>query len=260
MLDILRARLAQKHRTFKYPQGPLPELSDRFLGRPVISGPCPDSCDACLCACPVNAVSRGGDGGLMLDTGRCVFCGACAEACSRRFISFTRNHQLAAARREDLVIRAGSENRADALSALAKKYFSRSLKLRQVSAGGCNACEADVNVLGTPAWDMGRFGIGFVASPRHADGILVTGPVSANMALALQKTYEALPEPRVVIACGSCAISGGPFAGHAEVNGGTDGLLPVDLYIPGCPPHPLTALDGLLRFLGRSAPDFGEGP
>ncbi|MBI5844493.1 MAG: NADH-quinone oxidoreductase subunit NuoB [Deltaproteobacteria bacterium] len=258
MLDILRARLAQKHRTFKYPKGPLPALPDMFQGRPVINGPCPDKCDICLSACPVNAIGRRKDGGVTIDTGRCLFCGACSGACPHKSIVFTRNHQLAAARREDLVIAEGSQKSADAVSVMAKKYFSRSLKLRQVSAGGCNACEADVNVLGTPAWDMGRFGIQFVASPRHADGLLVTGPVTANMALALQKTYEALPEPRVVIACGSCAISGGPFADHPEANNGAGSLLPVDLYIPGCPPHPLTALDGLLRFLGRTAPGFGE--
>jgi Ni,Fe-hydrogenase III small subunit len=120
-----------------------------------------------------------------------------------------------------------------------------------VSAGGCNACEADTNVLGTPVFDLGRFGIQFVASPRHADGLLITGPVSQNMELALRKTYDAVPSPRIVIAVGACAISGGAFAGNPEVCDGVRGVVPVDLYIPGCPPHPWTILDGMLRLLGR---------
>ena len=129
--------------------------------------------------------------------------------------------------------------------------FGRSLKLRQVSAGGCNGCEADVNVLNTVVFDLGRFGIQFVASPRHADGLLITGPVTQNMESALRKTYEAVPSPKLVIAVGACAISGGPYIGHAEQRNGADSVVPVDLYIPGCPPHPITILDGLLRLLGR---------
>ena len=131
------------------------------------------------------------------------------------------------------------------------KIFGRSLKLRQVSAGGCNACEADVNVLGTIGWDLGRFGIQFVASPRHADGLLITGPVTQNMELALKKTYDAVADPKIVIAVGACAVSGGPYIGHPEVHNGAETILPVDLFVPGCPPHPLTILDGLLRLLGR---------
>jgi Ni,Fe-hydrogenase III small subunit len=106
-------------------------------------------------------------------------------------------------------------------------------------------------VLNTLAWDLGRFGIQFVASPRHADGLLITGPVSKNMELALKKTYDAVPEPKIVIAVGGCAICGGPYIDHQQVKDGADAVVPVDLYIPGCPPHPLTILDGLLRFLGR---------
>ena len=160
---------------------------------------------------------------------------------------------MAVCRREDLILTEADPTLklAESMSKEMKRLFGRSLKLRQVSAGGCNACEADVNVLGTIGWDLGRFGIDFVASPRHADGLLVTGPVTKNMALALQKTYDAVPEPKLVIAVGACALSGGLYQRHEENMGGVEGVLPVDLFIPGCPPHPLTILDGLLRFIGR---------
>ena len=158
--------------------------------------------------------------------------------------------RLAARKREDLVVRKEA-SLAESLDGKALRLFGRSLKLRQVSAGGCNACEADVNVLNTVVYDLGRFGVQFVASPRHADGLLITGPVTQNMKSALLKTYEAVPSPKIVIAVGACAISGGPYAGHAEQQDGVNPLLPVDLYIPGCPPHPLTILDGVLRLLGK---------
>lgn len=158
---------------------------------------------------------------------------------------------MAARERGDLLCSEGEYRLARALDGKARRLFGRSLKLRQVSAGGCNGCESDMNVLGTVVFDMGRFGIQFVASPRHADGLLITGPVTANMRLALRKTYEALPPPKLVIAAGACAISGGPYIGRPEVHNGATELLPVDLFIPGCPPHPMTTLDGLLRLLGR---------
>ena len=166
-------------------------------------------------------------------------------------IRFTQDHRLATGRREDLLSDGRALKLAKALEAKSRRLFGHSLKLRQVSAAGCNACEADLNVLGTVVFDVGRFGIQFVASPRHADGIVVTGPVSENMRTALLETYAAVPAPKLVIAVGACAISGGPYIDHPEAHNGCTTLLPVDLFIPGCPPHPITILDGLLRLLGR---------
>jgi Ni,Fe-hydrogenase III small subunit/Pyruvate/2-oxoacid:ferredoxin oxidoreductase delta subunit len=250
MWKIIVERLRQGHRTGKYPvQDPV--LPDRFRGRPQLKSElCPSDCRQCVARCPYGALSRE-NGLLQLDMGLCLFCGECASACPHGALDFSRDWRLAARRREELVVDGGEVVLAAALDKQMLKLFGRSLKLRQVSAGGCNACEADLNVLGTLAFDLGRFGIQFVASPRHADGILVTGPVTENMKSALLDTYAAVPEPKLVIASGACAIGGGPFRDSPEANNGIGDLLPVDLYIPGCPPHPYTALDGLLRLLGR---------
>jgi Ni,Fe-hydrogenase III small subunit/formate hydrogenlyase subunit 6/NADH:ubiquinone oxidoreductase subunit I len=253
MFDVLMARWKQGHRTMRYPAAPPPELPERFVGRPLLEpARCPGNCRQCVAACPSGAVRLDASGrNPELDLGRCLFCRQCERACAAGAIKFTRDHRLAASRRADLLVRDATHRAAVELDAVSRRLFGRSLRLRQVSAGGCNACEADTNVLGTVAWDLGRFGIQFVASPRHADGLLVTGPVTENMRQALQKTYEAVPSPKLVIALGACAISGGPYCDHPEVHNGVTSLLPVNLFIPGCPPHPLTILEGFLSLLGR---------
>jgi Ni,Fe-hydrogenase III small subunit/formate hydrogenlyase subunit 6/NADH:ubiquinone oxidoreductase subunit I len=254
MLRILLARLRQGHRTLPFP-GELPALPDRFRGHPVLDPTrCPDGCRECIEACPTDALALDQDG-LGLNLGRCLFCPECTSACPTGAIAFTTGHRMAARHRDDLIVRLGMRERAQALDERMLRLFRRSLKLRQVSAGGCNGCESDVNVLGTIVFDLGRFGIQYVASPRHADGLLVTGPVTDNMKLALEKAYQAVPPPKIVIAVGACAISGGPYAGHDEVGDGAESVVPVDLYIPGCPPHPLTILDGLLSMLDRIGPE-----
>lgn len=264
VFDQLLHRLKRGCETMTYPHGLAPALPDRHGGAlRVDAAKCATGCSDCVPVCPTAAITRPGPRGVSLDLGRCLFCSACVNVCPSGAITHTGDHRMAVRSLADLVLGERGREELRLASALEEKrlrLFGRSLRLRQVSAGGDGTEEADLNVLGTIGWDLGRFGIQFVASPRHADGLVVTGPVSRNMELALRKTWDAMPAPKLVIAVGTSAISGGPFAGEPAVLGGVAAVLPVDLYIPGWPPHPLTILDGLLRLLGRLEQDRAPAP
>ena len=212
---------------------------------------------------------------MTLDLSKCTFCGLCAEADAA--IRMTSACELATRRKADLVTTARYELGADGgqgklianrqspiadqatsldaigaeLKARIDKVLGRSLHIREVDAGSCNGCELEIAGLNSPVYDIERFGIHFVASPRHADMLLVTGPVSRNMELALRKTYAATPEPRLVVAVGACGCSGGIFGQNYATLGGVDKVIPVDVYIPGCPPNPHALLHGILTATGR---------
>jgi len=251
MLEFLRARLKQGTRTSPFPRGQA-EFPDRFRGRPTFdAATCNGTCRGCTGGGPSALLGRAADGRARLDVGACLFAPEEATACDNGALTFTQDYRLASGSRAGLVSPEGEVELARALDARMRRLFGRSLRLRSVAAGSCNGCEAELVALGNVVFDLARFGVQFVASPRHADGLVITGAVSQNMRSALYRTWEATPEPRLMIAVGACAINGGPFRGSAEVSDGVPEGIPVDLWVPGCPPHPLTVLDGVLRLLGR---------
>lgn len=218
-----------------------------FRGKPGIdSARCPDGCVACVDACPTSAISSQP---LTIDLGACVFCPLCVEACPEGAITYTNNYKMAATSRDGLLLSEDHDIAPEACSREIRRLFGRSLKLRSVSAGGCNGCELELNALANVNFDMGRFGVEFVASPRHADGIVISGTTTVAMAHALEATYEAVPKPKLIILFGACAISGGIFHGSDQLSREFIEKHEVDLYIPGCPPHPLTFIHGLLQYL-----------
>lgn len=224
-----------------------------FRGKPLIGdAACADGCAtsgaACQAICPSDAI---GTGPLRIDLGRCVLCGDCAAACPSAKIDFSNDFRLASTERDALTVSAAQPDIDPVrVSAELHRRYGRSLKLRSVSAGGCNGCEMELNAVGNVNFDFGRYGVDFVASPRHADALVLTGPITRNMAPALQTCWDAMPEPKLLIAVGACAISGGVFADCAGVDRRFLETVKPSLYIPGCPTHPLAFIAGVMALLG----------
>ncbi len=221
-----------------------------FRGRPVISTLNVDEAEL-VEICPTNAISGNP---LSIDLGRCVFCGECALAYPDK-IKFTTDYKIATNDRQKLIIAEGKDEPVDLNPELIRKeissYFSGSLKLRQVCAGGDGSCEMELNACSNVNFDMGRFGIEFVASPRHADGVVITGPITSNMAQPLQICYDAIPEPKIIILAGTDAISGGIFEGSPALDRDFLRKYKIDLYVPGNPIHPLTFINGVLQLIRK---------
>lgn len=249
MFDTLKSRIYQGQQFIKdIPNAP---MRKQFRGLPLLCNNKCDECKQCLEVCPTGALKLNP---LTIDMGKCTFCGACKNICKTGAIDFSNFYKLAATDRDNLVItEAITKEDYEKIAVETKKeitsMFSRSLKLRQVSTAGCNGCEMELNACSNANFDMGRFGIDFVASPRHADGIVITGPISENMAFALENCYNSVPNPKLVILCGACAISGGVFQSSTKLNREFLEKYPIDLYIPGCPVHPLTFINGVLSYI-----------
>jgi Ni,Fe-hydrogenase III small subunit/ferredoxin len=254
MLKAIKVRISQGRQYVPDLRAAVPK---GFRGLPVLQGdPCPEGCRACLDVCPTSAITLAP---LRLDLGRCLFCNECALACPETRIEFTGEHRMASGSREALVLQEGRAGRPGlAVASALADLFGRSLRLRSVSSGGCNGCELELNALGNVNFDLGRYGIEFVASPRHADGLVLTGPLTANMREALELAWEGMPAPKFVIAVGACAISGGPYAGSTVLDREFLGRQVPVLFVPGCPPHPLSIINGILDLLGVELP-AGEG-
>jgi Ni,Fe-hydrogenase III small subunit len=219
-----------------------------FRGRPVISNIRVDESELAD-LCPTKAISVKP---VSIDLGRCTFCGECARQFPEK-INFTKDYKLSSNIRERLIITEGYDQEIslypDLIRHEIKRFFGKSLKLRQVSAGGDNSCEMELNAANNVQFDMSRFGIEFVASPRHADGIVITGPITVNMAEPLDLCYKAVPDPKIIVLAGTDAISGGIFEGSPALDRSFLGHYKIDLYIPGNPVHPLTFINGILSLI-----------
>lgn len=248
MFNLLKARIHHGYQAIPDPLNAA--IHPSFPGLPTILRACSEDFSAAGSLCPTGAI-----GDNSLDLGKCVFCGECTRSFPATF-AFNPNFRMASSRRESLIIRWDTQSNtctapAVEVNAALKKLCIRSFALRNVSAGGCNACELELGASSNVNFDMGRYGIEVVASPRHADALILTGPVSKNMEQALVKTWEAIPEPKVLILCGACAISGGSFVKSDAISRDWLQTMQPALYIPGCPAHPLSIIHGLMSLLGR---------
>lgn len=284
MFKIVKDSIRTGAVTSRFPDSSIPP-PEGFRGKPVIDFAKCTACDRCAESCPTGAIAIKADGParmLTLSYGDCIFCGECEAACPET-VSLSKEFQLAVSDKSKLTIGArytqgedggyifagmiGTQPTGTAeFEALGREVkekiqalFGRSLQIREVDAGSCNGCEVEITALTNPVYDIERFGIHFVASPRHADMLLVTGPVTRNLQPALLKTYEATPNPKLVVAVGACAIGGGIFGKSYASCGGVDNVVPVDAYIPGCPPRPEALLHGILVALGRIKEEKGKG-
>ena len=243
-------KILRQHGKQFIPDVTKPQLPEPYKGRPEISAEKVNE-QALASLCPTGAI---GIDPVSIDMGKCVMCGECSFAYSSK-IKFTTDYKIATNVRERLIVREGDFNPIsideNKIRAEIRSLFGRSLKLREISAAGANSDEAELNACGNVNFDMGRFGIEFLASPRHCDGIAITGPISENMAEAVQVCYEAVPDPKIIILVGSDAISGGIFAGSGGLNRSFLDKHTIDLYVPGNPPHPLTFVNGVLEMIRR---------
>ena len=224
-------------------------LTEEFRGRPELTET--DNMadvEAAAKICPTGAISTTP---FSLDLGRCMFCGECA-LCAPKNIRFTNDYKIGSTSREALIVKPGAERvefHHENVRKEIPELFGKALKLRQVSAGGDASVEMELNATGNVNFDFGRYGVEFVASPRHADGVVITGPISSNMAEALDICYNSIPDPKIVIVCGSEACSGGLYADSRAIDRRFMERYNVDLWLPGAPTHPMTFIDGVMNML-----------